>query len=56
MGWLKDRYGLFWQIVPTILVELVQDKDPVKSQRVMQAMMKMDKIDITKLKQACEQG
>ena len=51
-GWLKDKYGLSWQIVPTILPKLVQDKDPAKSQRVMAAMMQMDKIDIEKLQQA----
>jgi predicted 3-demethylubiquinone-9 3-methyltransferase (glyoxalase superfamily) len=51
-GWLKDKYGLSWQIVPTILGELFADKDPAKSQRVMQAMLKMVKLDIKKLKQA----
>ena len=51
-GWLKDRFGLLWQIVPTALWELVQDKDPVKSQRVMAALMQMTKLDIAKLKQA----
>jgi len=54
-GWLKDKYGLSWQIVPTILVELLQDKDPVKAKRVMEAMLQMNKIDIKKLKQAYEQ-
>ena len=53
-GWLKDRYGLSWQIVPTILVEMLQDKDPEKSQRVMKAMLQMIKIDIKTLKQAYE--
>ena len=51
-GWLKDKYGLSWQIVPTILVELLQDKDPDKTQRVMKAMMKMVKMDIDTLKRA----
>jgi predicted 3-demethylubiquinone-9 3-methyltransferase (glyoxalase superfamily) len=51
-GWLKDRYGLSWQIVPDALIELVQDKDPAKSQRVMAAMMQMKKIDIAGLKAA----
>ncbi|GAB3903840.1 VOC family protein [Larkinella knui] len=51
-GWLKDKYGLSWQIVPSTLGELLYDKDPVKSQRVMQALLKMDKIDIATLKQA----
>jgi predicted 3-demethylubiquinone-9 3-methyltransferase (glyoxalase superfamily) len=54
-GWLKDKYGLSWQVVPTILVELMQDKDPVKSQRVMQAMLQMKKIDIAALKQAADE-
>jgi predicted 3-demethylubiquinone-9 3-methyltransferase (glyoxalase superfamily) len=51
-GWLKDKYGLSWQIVPNALMELVQDKDPAKSQRVMEAMMQMKKIDIAGLKAA----
>jgi len=54
-GWLKDKYGLSWQIVPTILVELLQDKDPEKAKRVMEAMLQMNKIDIKKLEQAYEQ-
>jgi len=53
-GWLKDRYGLSWQITPTVLPELLQDKDPGKANRVMQAMMKMVKIDIETLKRAAE--
>ena len=55
-GWLKDRYGLSWQIVPTALGELMNDKDPEKAKRVMDAMLKMDKIDINLLKQAKEQA
>jgi predicted 3-demethylubiquinone-9 3-methyltransferase (glyoxalase superfamily) len=51
-GWLKDKYGLSWQVVPTVLFELMQDKDPAKSQRVMNALLQMDKIDIQRLKQA----
>jgi predicted 3-demethylubiquinone-9 3-methyltransferase (glyoxalase superfamily) len=51
-GWLKDKYGLSWQIIPTALGEMLHDKDPQKSKRVMQAMMKMDKIDINGLKEA----
>ena len=51
-GWLKDKYGLSWQIVPTVLGKLMQDKDPEKSKRVMQAMLQMDKLDIKRLKQA----
>jgi predicted 3-demethylubiquinone-9 3-methyltransferase (glyoxalase superfamily) len=54
-GWLKDKYGLSWQVVPTILAELMQDKDPEKSQRVMKAMLQMKKIDIPTLKRAYEQ-
>ena len=53
-GWLKDKYGLSWQIVPTILNELMQDKDPARSQRVMQALMQMKKLDIESLKKAYE--
>jgi predicted 3-demethylubiquinone-9 3-methyltransferase (glyoxalase superfamily) len=53
-GWLKDKYGMSWQIVPQALVELLQDKDPAKATRVMQAMMKMIKIDIETLKRAAE--
>lgn len=55
-GWLKDKYGVSWQVVPTVLVEMLQDKDAEKSKRVMQAMLKMDKLDIKKLKQAYDQG
>jgi len=51
-GWLKDKHGLSWQIVPTVLGELLSDKDAAKSHRVMQAMLKMVKLDIKKLKQA----
>ena len=53
-GWLKDKYGLSWQVVPTILGELMQDKDPEKTNRVMQAVLKMTKLDIATLKQAYE--
>jgi predicted 3-demethylubiquinone-9 3-methyltransferase (glyoxalase superfamily) len=51
-GWLKDKFGVSWQIVPTVLGKLLQDKDPEKSGRVMQAMMQMEKLDIRKLQQA----
>ena len=51
-GWLKDRFGLSWQIVPTALGRLMGDKDPAKARRVMDAMLKMKKIDITALQQA----
>ena len=54
-GWLKDKFGLSWQVVPRILIELLQDKDAAKSQRVMHAMLQMAKLDIAKLKQAYEQ-
>ncbi len=53
-GWLKDKYGLSWQIIPTVLGKLMQDKDPEKAGRVMQAMLQMDKIDIASLQQAYE--
>lgn len=54
-GWLKDKYGLSWQIVPKVLGEMLGDKDPQKAGRVMQAMLQMKKIDIAKLKQAYDQ-
>ncbi len=54
-GWLKDKYGLSWQIVPTVLGQMMQDKDDKKSQRVMKAMLQMNKIDIARLKQAYAQ-
>lgn len=53
-GWLKDRYGLSWQIVPTVLTELQADPDPAKSQAVMRAMLQMGKIDIHGLRRAYE--
>jgi predicted 3-demethylubiquinone-9 3-methyltransferase (glyoxalase superfamily) len=53
-GWLKDRFGVSWQIVPPILGELLNDEDDEKSNRVMQAMLKMTKLDIKKLKQAAK--
>jgi predicted 3-demethylubiquinone-9 3-methyltransferase (glyoxalase superfamily) len=51
-GWLKDRFGVSWQIVPTRLVELIDDPDPERSQRAMGAMLTMKKIDIAALEQA----
>ena len=54
-GWLKDKYGVSWQIVPSILGQLLGDKDPRKAQNVMQAMLQMTKIDIAALKRAYEQ-
>ena len=53
-GWLKDKYGLSWQVVPTILVELFKDTDPEKSKKVMHAMLQMKKIDIPTLKRAAQ--
>ncbi|HEX2477691.1 MAG TPA: VOC family protein [Geminicoccaceae bacterium] len=53
-GWLKDKFGLSWQIVPTILIELINDPNPEKSRRVTEAMLQMTKIDIAKLQQAYE--
>ncbi|HZF25688.1 MAG TPA: VOC family protein [Steroidobacteraceae bacterium] len=53
-GWLKDKFGLSWQVVPAVLVELVSDKDPKKSQRVMEAVLKMTKLDIATLERAYE--
>jgi predicted 3-demethylubiquinone-9 3-methyltransferase (glyoxalase superfamily) len=54
-GWLKDKYGLSWQIVPRILPQLLQDKDAQKSQRVMRAVLQMKKIDIRRLREAYDQ-
>lgn len=51
-GWLKDKFGLSWQIIPTALGQMLNDPDPEKAQRVMQAMLKMKKIEIKTLKQA----
>ena len=51
-GWLKDKYGLSWQIVPTVLGEMLQDKDARKLERVMSALLQMKKLDIKTLKQA----
>jgi len=53
-GWLKDKYGLSWQIVPTVLLKFLGDKDPAKSKRVMEAMLKMDKLDTDTLVKAYE--
>ncbi len=54
-GWLKDKFGVSWQIVPPVLGEMLNDEDDEKSQRVMQAMLQMEKLDIKTLKQAYEQ-
>jgi predicted 3-demethylubiquinone-9 3-methyltransferase (glyoxalase superfamily) len=51
-GWLKDKYGVSWQVVPTVLIEMMSDPDPKKSGRAMQAMLQMKKLDIAELKRA----
>ena len=53
-GWLKDKYGISWQIVPTVLHKMLQDKDVKKSQRVMKALLEMHKLDIRSLMKAYE--
>lgn len=55
-GWLKDKYGVSWQIIPNALGRFLQEKDPAKSKRVMNAMLQMDKIDIQGLQRAYEQA
>jgi predicted 3-demethylubiquinone-9 3-methyltransferase (glyoxalase superfamily) len=55
-GWLKDKYGVSWQIVPTVLGKMLQDKDAKKSESVMKALLQMKKLDIKTLRQAYEQG
>ena len=55
-GWLKDKYGLSWQIIPTALMEMMQDDDPAKVQRVTQAMLQMRKIDVPTLQAAYDRG
>jgi predicted 3-demethylubiquinone-9 3-methyltransferase (glyoxalase superfamily) len=55
-GWLKDKYGLSWQIIPTALGEMLADKDPEKARSVMEAMLQMKKIDIKTLQRAYDQG
>jgi predicted 3-demethylubiquinone-9 3-methyltransferase (glyoxalase superfamily) len=55
-GWLTDRFGLSWQIIPTILPKLLSDKDPRKSQGVMKEMLQMRKIDSKRLQQAYDQA
>lgn len=51
-GWLKDKYGVSWQVVPTVLDEMIQDKDTKKAERVMRAMLEMKKIEIKALEEA----
>jgi len=55
-GWLKDKFGVSWQIVPTVLGELLGDSDPAKAKRVMKAMLQMAKIDISRLWQAHDEA
>jgi len=55
-GWLQDRFGVSWQIIPSVLGKLLGDPDPEKSKRVMMAMLQMDKIDIKRLQDVYEQG
>lgn len=55
-GWLKDKYGLSWQIIPKALPQLMSDPDRAKAQRVMEAMLKMDKIEVSGLQQAYDQA
>jgi predicted 3-demethylubiquinone-9 3-methyltransferase (glyoxalase superfamily) len=54
-GWLKDKYGVSWQVVPGVLAEMLQDKDKQKSERVMKALLQMKKLDIKRLEQAYNQ-
>jgi predicted 3-demethylubiquinone-9 3-methyltransferase (glyoxalase superfamily) len=54
-GWLKDKYGVSWQIVPTILIKMLKDNDSEKSQKVMKAMLQMHKLDISTLKKAYDE-
>ena len=51
-GWLKDKFGLSWQVTPTVLIDMLHDEDPEKAERVMKAMLQMQKIDIKALKDA----
>jgi predicted 3-demethylubiquinone-9 3-methyltransferase (glyoxalase superfamily) len=55
-GWLRDKYGVSWQIIPSALGKLLGDKDPAKANRVMMAMLQMDKIDIQRLQQAYDEA
>ncbi|HEY2071408.1 MAG TPA: VOC family protein [Rhizomicrobium sp.] len=55
-GWLKDKYGLSWQVTPVEVLEMIQDSDPAKAARAMKAMMPMAKLDIAKMKQAFDGG
>lgn len=55
-GWLTDRYGVSWQVAPTAVIRMFQDKDPAKATRAMQAMMKMVKLDIAEVRRAFDGG
>jgi predicted 3-demethylubiquinone-9 3-methyltransferase (glyoxalase superfamily) len=55
-GWLKDKFGLSWQVIPSVLGQMMNDKDPEKAKRVRNAMLQMNKIDIAGLQQAYDQG
>lgn len=55
-GWLKDRFGLSWQIVPTAVIELMKDPDPARSNRAVQAVLRMGRIDIAEVERAAEGG
>jgi predicted 3-demethylubiquinone-9 3-methyltransferase (glyoxalase superfamily) len=55
-GWLKDKFGVSWQVIPTALGEMLQDKDPKKARAVMQAMLQMSKIDIATLRRAYDEA
>jgi predicted 3-demethylubiquinone-9 3-methyltransferase (glyoxalase superfamily) len=55
-GWLKDRYGLSWQVTPVILIELMKDPDEARAQRAMKAMLGMKKIDVAAVQAAADQG
>ncbi len=54
-GWLKDRFGVSWQVVPTVLLEMIEDPDPGRAQRAFQAMLSMGKIDIAEVQRAADQ-
>jgi predicted 3-demethylubiquinone-9 3-methyltransferase (glyoxalase superfamily) len=54
-GWLRDKYGVSWQVVPTVLIDMLHDKDAARAQRVMKAMLQMKKIDIARLEEAYRQ-
>jgi predicted 3-demethylubiquinone-9 3-methyltransferase (glyoxalase superfamily) len=54
-GWLQDKYGLSWQVIPTVLGKMMSDPDPEKSSRVMKAMLQMVKIDVRRLQEAYDQ-